>query len=487
MATKVTDISEGRGNSPSDMHALLNRQRAAFTAELPVTAAVRKDRLQRALDLVVDNGAALARALSDDFGHRSIEQTMITDIMGSVKPLKHAMKHVESWMRPERRRLDFPLGLLGAKAWVEYQPKGVVGIIAPWNFPVQLIFGPLANIFAAGNRAMIKPSEFTPATSDLLKMLFARAFDETEVAVVTGGPEVGKVFAELAFDHLIFTGGTAIGRHIMAAAAKNLVPVTLELGGKSPTIVGRSASIEQTTERIVMGKMMNAGQICLAPDYLLVPAEKEHAIIGGLQAAAAKLYPRLVDNPDYTSIINGRHRERLEALVEDARAKGAEVIVVNPANEDIKASNSNKMPLHIVRNVTDEMTVMQEEIFGPVLPVRTYDRLEQAIDAVNCRDRPLGLYYFGEDEGEQRQVLDKTISGGVTVNDVVFHIAAEDLPFGGIGPAGMGHYHGHDGFKTFSHMKAIYKQPKLDLAGMAGFKPPYSEKTRKAFAREIKA
>jgi coniferyl-aldehyde dehydrogenase len=413
--------------------------------------------------------------------------SLMTDIMASVKPIKHALKQLDGWMKPEKRPLDFPLGLLGAKAWIEYQPKGVVGIISPWNFPVNLTFAPLAGVLAAGNRAMIKPSEYTPVTSALMKDLFAAAFDEAEIAVVTGGPEAGKAFSELPFDHLIFTGGTGIGRHVMAAAAKNLVPLTLELGGKSPTIISRSADIARATERVAMGKMMNAGQICLAPDYVLAPRDKEEEVVAGLKAATAKMYPTLLANPDYTSVLGARHRERLEAHVEDARAKGAKVTVVNPANEDFSKQNTNKMPLHILQNVTDDMTVMQEEIFGPLLPVVPYGDAEEAIARVNGRDRPLGLYWFGEDKAEERRVLDRTIAGGVTINDVIFHISAEELPFGGIGPSGMGSYHGRDGFKEFSHAKAVYSQPKIDLAGLAGFKPPYGPKTYKALARELKA
>ncbi len=478
--------AEALARDTAAMQALLEKQRAAFTAELPVSAAVRKDRISRALKLVQEHREAFKKALSDDFGHRPSEMSDITDIMGSVKPLKHSLKHVDEWMRPEKRKLDFPLGLLGAKAMVEWQPKGVVGIISPWNFPVNLTFAPLANALAAGNRAMIKPSEFTPATSELMARAFAQYFDEAEVAVVAGGPEIGKAFSELAFDHLIFTGATSVARHVMAAAARNLVPLTLELGGKSPTIVSRSADISSATERVAMGKLMNAGQICLAPDYMLVPQEKEAEVVEGLKAATARMYPTLLANDDYTSVISKRHRDRLEAHIEDARAKGAEIVEVNPANEDFSKQNTNKMPLTIIRNPTDEMTVMQEEIFGPVLPVKAYKTVDEAIGYINSKDRPLGLYWFGTDGGEERQVLDKTVSGGVTVNDVIFHVAQEDLPFGGIGPAGMGNYHGHDGFKTFSHPKSIYKQPKIDLAGMAGFKPPYGEKTRKALARELK-
>jgi coniferyl-aldehyde dehydrogenase len=469
------------------MRALLDRQRAAFTAELPVSAAIRKDRLRRAVTLVLAWQDRFVAALSDDFGHRSREQSLVTDIMASVKPLKHAAKHLDRWMKPEARGLDFPLGLLGASARVEWQPKGVVGIIAPWNFPVNLTFAPLANVLAAGNRALIKPSEFTPATSEAMRAAIREYFDETEVAVVLGGPEIGRAFSELPFDHLIFTGATSIGRHVMAAAAKNLVPVTLELGGKSPTIIGRSADIARAAERVAMGKLMNAGQICLAPDYLLVPQESELAVIDGLKAATARMYPTMLANDDYTSVISKRHRDRLEAHIADARAKGAEIVEVNPAGEDFSKQNTNKMPLTIIREPTDDMTVMQEEIFGPLLPVKRYATVDEAIAYVNGRDRPLGLYWFGTDRVEERRVLDRTISGGVTVNDVVFHVAAEDLPFGGIGPAGMGNYHGFDGFKTFSHPKSIYRQPKLDIAALAGFKPPYGEKTRKALARELKA
>ncbi len=466
--------------------AVLNRQRTAFQAELPVSIAARKDRLKRAVALLVDHADAFAAALTDDFGHRSREQSLMTDIVSSIRQMKHAIKNVESWSARDRRKLDFPLGLLGAKGWVEYQPKGVVGVIAPWNFPVQLTMGPIAGAFAAGNRVMAKSSEYTPAVAALFERVTPDYFDESELAFFSGGPEVGKAFSELPFDHLIFTGATGIGRHILHAAADNLTPETLELGGKSPTIIGRSADLPAAMERIALGKMMNAGQICLAPDYLLVPDEKEDAVVDGLKRAVASLYPSLLDNPDYTSVINARHATRLAGHLDDARAKGADVVEVNPAGEDFAASNGNKMPLYIVRGATDEMTVMQEEIFGPILPVMRYDRIDQAIDYVNAHDRPLGLYYFGADADEERRVLDRTISGGATVNDVLFHVSMEELPFGGIGPSGMGHYHGRDGFRTFSHARSVYKQPKVDIARIAGFKPPYGAGTRKAIARDLK-
>jgi coniferyl-aldehyde dehydrogenase len=475
-----------RKDRAMDLLALLEAQRTAFDAERPVPLGLRKDRLDRAIHMLVDHAEPFCAALSADFGHRSREQSMLTEIIASVRTLKHARKHVVRWVRPERRKLDFPLGLLGARASVEYQPKGVVGVIAPWNFPVQLTMAPLAGILAAGNRALVKSSEFTPRTAALFEDVAGRYFDTAELAFVSGGPEVGRSFSALPFDHLIFTGATGVGRHILHAAADNLTPVTLELGGKSPTIIGRSADLARATERIAIGKLMNAGQICLAPDYLLVPDDKEEAVIGGLKSAVSTLYPRMLDNPDYTAIVNERHHVRLQGYLDDVRAKGGEVIEVNPASEDFAASNGTRMPFFIVRNPSDDMAVMQDEIFGPVLPVKRYGAIDEAIDFVNHRDRPLGLYYFGTDAVEERRVLDRTISGGVTVNDVIFHISAEDLPFGGIGPSGMGAYHGFDGFRTFSHARAIYRQPRIDIARLAGFKPPYGRTAAKTIARELK-
>ncbi len=469
------------------LDAMLTAQRLAFNTELPVSREARKDRLNRAVAMIADNADAFCDALSEDFGHRSREQSMLTDIAASIAPLKHALRSLDGWTKRDKRSVQFPLGLLGARAWVEYQPKGVVGVIAPWNFPVNLVMGPLAGIFAAGNRVMVKTSEFTPRTAAQFEQVCPKYFAPEELAFVSGGPDVGKAFSELPFDHLIFTGATGIGRHILHAAADNLTPVTLELGGKSPVIIGKDADIARATERVAIGKMLNAGQICLAPDYMLVPQAQEQAVVDGLKAAVSAMYPTLLANPDYTAIINDRHHQRLADWVADAHAKGATVEVVNPGGEDFAGSNARKMPLHIVRNATDDMTVMQEEIFGPILPVRTYaGGVDGAIDEVNRRDRPLGLYYFGPDETERRRVLDRTISGGVTIDDVVFHVSMEDLPFGGVGPSGMGSYHGFDGFKTFSHAKAVFKQAKLDVAKLAGLKPPYGKATMTSVRRQMK-
>jgi coniferyl-aldehyde dehydrogenase len=469
-----------------DMHAVLKKQRASFTAAMPEAMSVRRDRMDRAIAMLIDHKDDFAKAVCADFGHRSTEQTLMTDIMPSVSALKHARKHFESWAKDEKRKPTFPLGLIGAKAKVAYQPKGVVGILAPWNFPVGMVMVPMAGVLAAGNRAMIKPSEFTEAVSQMFADIVPKYFAEEEMAVFTGGVEVGTEFSTLAFDHMIFTGATSVGKHIMRAAAENLVPVTLELGGKSPTIIGRSADTVKAGERIALGKMMNAGQICLAPDYLLVAKDQEADMIESVKAGVTKMYPTMLHNDDYTSVVNGRNRARLESYLDDAREKGAELIEINPAGEDFKSSNGNKMPLTIIRNVTEDMKVMQDEIFGPILPVMTYSNMDEAIDYVNAHDRPLGLYYFGSDKAEQDRVISRTVSGGVTVNDVIFHNAMEDLPFGGVGPSGMGNYHGADGFKTFSHMRAVFRQSGMDVAGIAGLKPPYGKAAQATLKRELK-
>ncbi len=473
-------------NQLERMEAILRKQRAAHTQLRPEPLAMRRNRIERAIKLLTDHGGDLCKVMAADFGNRSPHQSMITDIAGTVKFGKYCLKHLDKWSKPEKRHVQFPLGLFGAKAEVRYEPKGVVGILSPWNFPVNLSFGPLMQVFAAGNRAMIKPSEFTEKTSLLTKELIEEYFTPDECAVFTGGPEVAAAFSGLAFDHLVFTGSTATGAKVMEAAAKNLVPVTLELGGKSPVFMGRSADFTKAGERVALGKMLNAGQICLAPDYLYVPEDKQDDAVAGVSQGVANMYPTLLDNEDYASIVTDRHFDRLRGMVEDARSKGAEVIEVNPGNEDFSNTNARKMPLTILKNVNDDMQAMQEEIFGPVLPVKTYKNIDEAIDYVNERDRPLGLYFFGGDKGEQERVLTRTISGGVTVNDVIFHVSMEDLPFGGVGPSGMGSYHGVEGFREFSHARSVYTQPKIDVAKLGGFKPPYGPATDKAVKMMMK-
>jgi len=459
----------------ADMQAILDRQKKAYIADGVVTAETRIDRLDRAINILKNHGTKLSEAMAADFGHRSMDQSKMTDIDGAIGPLQHAKKHVRQWMKPEKRKVMFPLGIFGARGRIEYQPLGVVGCISPWNFPVQLTFSPLGGIFAAGNRTMIKPSEFTAQTSELMQELFAAEFDEEEVAVCTGGPDVGGAFSRLPFDHLLFTGATSIAKHVMRAAAENLVPLTLELGGKSPVVIGRSADMELAATNIMAGKTMNAGQICLAPDYVFLPEESRDEFVEAARNSVAKMYPDIKDNPDYTSIVNERHYDRLNGYLDDAREKGANVVEINPADEDFSQQQHHRIPPTIVLDPTDDMQVMQDEIFGPILPVKQYQDVNETLDYINDHDRPLGLYYFGQDKAEENKVLTHTTSGGVTVNDVVMHVAQEDLPFGGVGPSGMGSYHGHDGFRNFSHAKAIYSQSKTVSKLAAAMRPPYKK------------
>ncbi|MBV8192035.1 MAG: coniferyl aldehyde dehydrogenase [Alphaproteobacteria bacterium] len=471
----------------SALNAVLSRQKAAQLRDGTPSAAVRADRLGRCIGLLVDYRTEIEDALNADFGARSRQATSFADIAASIGPLKHARKHVAAWMRPSRHgttpRL---LGWLGGKAEIRWQPKGVVGLLSPWNFPVNLTFAPLAGVLAAGNRVMIKPSETTPATSDLLKSMFKSAFDEEEIAVVIGGPEVGRAFSSLAFDHLLFTGGTSIGRDVMRAAAENLVPVTLELGGKSPVVIGASADLSAAANRVMNGKTFNAGQICLAPDYVLAPADRIETFVGHAKTAVARMFPTIRDNPDYTAIVSDRHYARLMGHLDDARSKGAEIVEINPAGEDLRQQPHRRIPPTLILRPTDDMKVMQEEIFGPLLPIKAHQGIDEAIDYINARPRPLGLYYFGTDEAERDRVLDRTTSGGVTVNDVVMHVAQEELPFGGIGPSGLGAYHGYEGFREFSHRKSVYHQIKKEIAPLRMLRPPFGRAIARVLAMQIR-
>ena len=472
----------------SAMNALLAKQKAAHLRDGAPSAEKRIERLDRCILLLVENRKAIEDALVADFGARSPTATAFTDIAGSIGPLKHARDHLRGWMKTEKRKTTPAiLGWLGAKAEVRYQPKGVIGVIAPWNFPINLTFSPLAGVLAAGNRAMIKPSEFTPATSELMAKMFASAFSDEEIAVVTGGPDVGQAFAGLAFDHLIFTGATSIARHVMKAAAENLVPLTLELGGKSPVILSRSADYATAAARIMNGKTLNAGQICLAPDYVLAPEDKLGEFVGQAKASITAMFPTIKDNPDYTAIISQRHYDRITGYIEEAKARGVRVVEMKPEGEDFSQQEHRRIPPTLIIDPTDDMKVMQEEIFGPVMPVKTYQSVDDALAYVNAHDRPLGLYYFGADDAEREKVLAGTTSGGVSVNDVIMHVAQEELPFGGVGPAGMGSYHGEDGFREFSHKKAIFSQIKADIGPLKQMRPPYGPAIKKYLASQIKA
>ena len=468
-----------------DMNRILELQKNLNIKEGAPDINLRKDRLDRVIAMVSKYDKQIVSAVNQDFGNRDQVMSAATEVASVIGPMEHAKKNLKKWMKTEKRKaaiapLGSALSLLGAKAEVRYQPKGVVGAISPWNFPMNLALAPLAGIISAGNRVMHKPSELTPATSDLLKQMIQEYFDEGEMAVFVGDAEVGAAFSGLAFDHLIFTGGTSIAKHVMKAASENLVPLTLELGGKSPVVVGKNAKIKETAQRVMQGKTMNAGQICLAPDYALVPEEKVEEFVQASVEATSEMYPEMKDNDDFTSIINQRHYDRIQSYLEDAKEKGADVVEINPSNEDFSQQPHHKIPPTIVLNPSEDMKIMQEEIFGPVLPVKTYKDVTEPVDYINSKDRPLGLYYFGEDAKEKDYVLENTTSGGVTVNDVISHIQMEDLPFGGVGPSGMGSYHGYDGFKEFSHAKAVYKQTKINLMKLAGLVPPYKKKEEKA-------
>ncbi|GAB5415672.1 MAG: coniferyl aldehyde dehydrogenase [Congregibacter sp.] len=469
------------------MKTTLDAQKADHILQGPPSAALRKDRMSRGIDVLLKYQDKVIEALNTDFSCRSREVTLLTDVASSITAFKHSIKHVDKWMRPEKRSTMFPLNLLGGRSRLEYQPLGVVGVISPWNFPVNLTFAPLANIIAAGNRVMIKPSEVTPATSEVMAEMVAEAWDEKEVALFTGGPEVGQAFSGLPFDHMLFTGATGIARHIMAAASRNLVPVTLELGGKSPVIISRSVDLEQAAQRIMLGKTLNAGQICLAPDYLMVPEERLQETVEALKKVTAEMYPKLLDNPEYTSVVNERHFQRLNGYLEDLQTRGVEATPINPAQEDFSSQQgTHKIPPTLIVNPPEDSKVLEEEIFGPLLPIRTYKNFDETIAYVNAHPRPLAAYYFGQDKTEEEAVINKTTSGGVCVNDVIMHIMQEDLPFGGVGPSGTGAYHGYDGFKTFSHAKAIYRQTKFNVAKLGGMLPPYGPATEKTLKMQVK-
>lgn len=477
--------SDSDTNVMARMRAVLERQKQAHIREGAPSAELRIDRINRAIGLIVDYQDEICAALSADFGHRSTDQSIMSDVVGSLGGLKEAKKQLRKWMRAENRSTLFPFNLAGGKSRVAYQPLGTVGLITPWNFPMAMTFSPLAGIFAAGNRVMMKPSEYTPRTAELLARMFSSAFDENEVAVFTGGPEVGQAFSSLPFDHIIFIGATTVGKQIMRAAAENLVPVTLELGGKSPTIISKSSRMQTSTDRIMNGKMLNAGQICLAPDYVYVPKGQEDAFVASAQRSVATMYPTLKENPDYTSVINQRHYDRLQGYVADARSKGARIVEINPANEDFSQQPAHKIPPTLLLDVTEDMKIAQEEIFGPLLMVKSYAGIDEVIDYVNAHPRPLALYYFGDDTPEKQRVLDRTTSGGVAINDVMMHVAMEDLPFGGVGASGMGSYHGYDGFKNFSHARAVYEQGRrFDLGRF--MRPPFTPRLRKILTSQVK-
>ncbi len=459
------------GNSADQIryiHAVFQKQQQAFRAQPMPSADQRRDNLNRLKKALLSWQDLLAAAIDKDFGCRSKDETLIAEIMPSVQSINYTLKHLDSWMKPSKRHVS--VLFRPASNQVHYQPKGVVGVIVPWNYPLYLAIGPLVASLAAGNRTMVKMSEFTPHTSALVKELIEATFDEDQVAVILGDAEVAARFTEKPFNHLLFTGSTSVGKLVMQAAASNLTPVTLELGGKSPAIVAADVPLKDAAQRIAFGKAFNAGQTCVAPDYVLCPAHRLDDFVEEYRKQFSIMYPTLRDNTDYTAIINQRQYQRLQSYLDDARSKGAELIEINPANETLDAAD-HKLALTLVLNPTADMRVMQDEIFGPILPVVGYDTLDDALVFINDRPRPLALYYFGYDKNEQQQVISNTHSGGMCINDALMHVAQDDLPFGGIGDSGMGHYHGKEGFLTFSHQRGIFAKQQFNSGKMVY--PPY--------------
>ena len=446
-----------------ELQQLFEKQQQAFTENSYPSLEQRRQHLKTLQQLILQNKTEINLAISHDFSNRSHSETEMFEVMTSLLGIKYALKNLKKWMRPSKRQI----GILfqPATGYVLYQPVGVVGIVVPWNYPLFLAIGPLCQALAAGNRVILKMSEYTPEFSALFKQLIAQAFPEDLVSVVNGDAEVAQKFTQLPFNHILFTGASEVGKHVMRAAANNLTPVTLELGGKSPALVLADANIRESARRIAFGKAMNAGQTCVAPDYVLIPVQLQAQFIEEYATAIQEFFPKLADNPDYTAIINERQLNRLNRYLEDATAKNATVNVITDA------SSGRRLAHYVLSNVTDDMQVMQNEIFGPLLPIVTYQQLDEAINYINQRPRPLALYYFGYNKQEQQKVLMQTHSGGVCLNETLVHVGQEDLPFGGVGTSGLGNYHGYEGFITFSHAKAVFNRPKFSLMHL--FYPPY--------------
>lgn len=447
---------------------LLAKQRAAFLLAGAPSLKQRRVDLIKFKDTVIRHRKEIEAAINADFGNRSRHETAIMEVVGVVEGTRYLIRNLRKFMAPTRRNVA--LYMQPGKACIEYQPLGVVGVMSPWNYPVNLALMPVVTAIAAGNRVMLKPSEFTPVTNALLLKMLRDIFPEEQLAIVTGDATVGAAFSALPFDHLVFTGSTQVGRAVMKAASDNLVPVTLELGGKSPSIVARGHAQGPAAASIAYGKLLSAGQTCVAPDYALIHENEVDTFVEAYDRKVADFYAEGPTSEHYTSIINEQHYARLQKLIDDARSKGAQVLGVGKQPGDA-ARRPNTLAPTVVLGVTDAMRIAHEEIFGPVLPIYPYRDIEEAIAYVNARPRPLALYYFGADDEDRRKVLSRTTSGNVTVNGTIMHLAQDDLPFGGVGPSGMGAYHGIEGFRTFSHAKGIYEQGRWNLSNL--LRPPF--------------
>jgi len=485
LAAAASLVTAPGDQAEKELRQLLELQRHAFMRDGAPDLQTRINRLDRCVAFVNENQAALCQAISDDFGNRPFEMTRAAEFYTLQVQVKYIKKRLAKWMKAVKRQPGFPFNLTGAKAYLYYQPVGVIGILSPWNGPVGIPMVAVADALSAGNRVVLKSSENAPRTSALLQELVSKYFSPEEFAVVVGGPEVATAFSRLPWDHLMYTGGPAVAKHVMRAAADNLVPVTLELGGKSPVFVNDDADMQLTAEKVVGGRSINAGQACISPDYVLLPKDKIEAFITAAEGVIKKMYPTILDNPEYVSIINDRHYQRIVGYVDEARKAGCRVIEFNPAKQDLPNAAQRVIPPTLVINPPPHLKVFTEEIFGPVQAVIGYDTLDQAIDLVNSKPRPLVAYFFGKSETAKNKVLSRVYTGGTTVNDVYMGTACADLPFGGIGNSGMGRHMGGDsGFKAFSNEKAVFEQGWAKRLG-AAFNPPYGATIRKFLDKQL--
>jgi len=475
--TEMSAPEQNPNSRISYLDRIFELQKKAFTRNPIPSAGERIENLKRLKQSLVKYRNDITAAIDGDFSCRSKDESLLAELIPTIEAINYTIKRVKKWMKPSRRKV----GILfqPARARVIYQPLGVVGIITSWNYPVYLSMGPLIGVLAAGNRAMIKMSKFTPRTAEVLKSMLYEAFDEDYVALVGGESGLGSAFSKKPWNHLIFTGSTEVGRQVMRAAADNLTPVTLELGGKSPAIVGAGIPMKDAAERIAFGKVFNAGQTCVAPDYVLCPRHQVNEFVEAFKECVERMYPSMKENPQYTGIVNEKEHTRLKELVADARDKGAKVFEVNRAGEDFEGTQ--KLPIHLLIEVSDEMRVMQDEIFGPLLPILPYDSLKDAVAYINDHPKPLALYYFEYDQANIDYILNRTHSGGAVINETMIHVAVDDMPFGGIGASGMGEYHGHEGFKTFSKAKGVLFKPRLNSGKL--IYPPYGTFVHKLLYR----
>ncbi len=456
------------------LNATLQAMKSAQQRDGHIPAEVRIDRLTRLLKMLKQHADAFCEALDTDFGSRPREVSLMNDVMATFNTVKYARSQVKRWMRPDRRGGVFPFNLFGARVEVQHTPKGVIGILGTWNVPLFTTLAPLAFVLAAGNRAMIKPSEFVPQCSAVLEQAIREFFTEDEVAVFNGEAELSAAFSALPFDHIVLTGSTATGVRVMRAAAENLVPVTLELGGKSPVVIGQEADLNLAAQRILLGKTMNSGQICVSPDTVYLPADRLDAFVQACTAFYQRICPPDHGTGALTAIINERHRSRIDACVAEAAGAGARVVDCAPNSGPNSAPDARRQHLRLVIDPPANARISSEEIFGPVLQLETYGHFNEAIDSINAGPSPLALYYFGQDAQEEKQLLDHTRSGGVAINEVLIQVAAHDAPFGGVGGSGMGAYHGREGFMEFCHSRTIYRSGWWDPRQALGLIPPYA-------------